>query len=637
MRFVVRVFFHAALAIALAAVLVEAHDGLAPSVTALESERATTSQIGAPNSADAAVVPIVLDDTDGDGYTNVTESGSPLCSGEVNDDNPDDALVNDGCPAVGAPETGAQCANTTDDDGDGFVNDGCPQVGAFSEAQFNIGTNPLSPCSVGSTPNPSPSWPSDFVSGGIPDSTDRVTITDLTSFLAPVRHLDSSPGNPNFNSRWDLIPGRGLFSQWININDLTALLAGSPGIPPMLGGAKAYGGPKCSEGQFSVNHIVVLMQENRSFDHYFGHLHDFDPTLDVEPEPASASNPDPTNPGGPPIQSFHQTKLCEVADLAHSWNAVHNEWDSGQMDGFTSANIDPADPTGSRSMGYYTQDELPFYYGLYDTFAIGDRYFSSLPGPTFPNRFYVLAGTSFGHIRNDLPSGGTEFSQPSIFSLLDQAGVSWKIYYSQVAFAYLFADVANNAAGHVVPIDSYFTDAQAGNLPQVAFIDPIFSTLKNFENDEHPPANVQVGEKFVADVIGALFTSPNWMSSALFLTYDEHGGYYDHVAPPAAPVPDAIPPMLQPGDVSGAFDRYGIRVPVAVVSPFAKGHFVSHVVHDHTSVLRFIENHFGLPALTNRDAASDPMLEFFDFANAPFPTPPPLPAAPVDMTRPECS
>ncbi len=185
-------------------------------------------------------------DADNDGYTNVAEAGTPLCLNASNDDSVDDAVVNDGCPAVAAPETGAQCLNATDDDGDGFVNDGCPPVGAFSEAQFNIGTGILAPCHVGAEAGPSPSWPSDFVSGGIPDSTDKITITDLTSFLAPARRLDTSPGSANFNSRWDLVPGRGLFPRWININDLTSLIAGPTGIPPMFGGPKAFNGPACT-------------------------------------------------------------------------------------------------------------------------------------------------------------------------------------------------------------------------------------------------------------------------------------------------------------------------------------------------------------------------------------------------------
>jgi phospholipase C len=380
-----------------------------------------------------------------------------------------------------------------------------------------------------------------------------------------------------------------------------------------------------------IQHVVVLMQENRSFDTYFGKLHS-EGQPKVEAEPANASNPNPLDPAGPPITAFHKADYCEVADLDHSWNGAHAEYDNGKMDGFTAANAVSADPTGSRTMGYYDRQDLPFYYSLYSTFATNDRYFSSLLSQTFPNRFYLLAGTSFGHIRNDLPPADG-FTQPTIFNLLDAAGISWAIYYSQIPFAYEFSYVRDHSAGHVFPIDQYYADAAAGNLPQVSFVDPIFIAQANVETDEHPASNVQVGEQFVSQVTNALFASPDWGSSVMFLTYDENGGFYDHVPPPAAPVPDGIPPMLQPGDAPGAFDRYGFRVPVAVISPFTKPHYVSHVVEDHTSILRFIEVRFGLPALTNRDANANPMLEYFNFSHAAFATPPALPAAPLDPAQ----
>jgi phospholipase C len=377
-----------------------------------------------------------------------------------------------------------------------------------------------------------------------------------------------------------------------------------------------------------IQHIVVLMQENRSFDTYFGQL-----PLEGQPaaagEPAGASNPNPL--GGAPITAFHKTTYCEVADLNHSWNGTHQEWDGGKMDGFTAANAVSADPTGSRTMGYYDQRDLPYYYALDNTFAIGDHYFASVLTQTFPNRFYLLAGTSFGHIRNDT-GPATGYTQPTVFNLLDAAHVSWKIYYSQVAFANLFAYVRTRQV-NVVPIDQYYVDAANGTLPQVAFVDPIFVATNTVENDEHPPSNVQVGENFSANVINALVKSPSWASSAMFLTYDEHGGFYDHMAPPPAVAPDDIPPMLQTGDVPGAFDRYGIRVPVTVISPWAKPHFVSHVVNDHTSILHFIETRFGLPTLTKRDAAANPMLEFFNFKTPALLTPPALPPAPIDPAQ----
>jgi phospholipase C len=385
-----------------------------------------------------------------------------------------------------------------------------------------------------------------------------------------------------------------------------------------------------------VDHIVVLMQENRSADNYLGQLNAFGQTgYTAEP---TTGNPDPLNPTGPPIVPFHKTTYCETSDLNHSWNGTHQEWDHGAMDGFTAANsssstsADPADPSGTRAMGYYDQNDLPFYYGLYSTFATNDRYFASVLSQTFPNRLYLYAGTSFGHIRNDIVNS----TQKSIFELLDQGGVSWKIYSDQANLSFaslLFKYVNDRKAQHLFPMSQYYADAAAGTLPNVSYVDPKFIDSPGVESDEHPPSNVQVGQKFVADVINGLMTSPNWGSSALFLTYDEHGGFYDHVAPPAAPKPDNIAPLLTASDTPGAFDRLGIRVPVAVVSPFAKSHYVSHVNDDHTSILRFIELRFGLPALTNRDLNADAMGDMFDFSTPHFASPPTLPAAVVDPAQ----
>jgi phospholipase C len=383
-----------------------------------------------------------------------------------------------------------------------------------------------------------------------------------------------------------------------------------------------------------VDHIVVLMQENRSADTYLGQLNAFgQPAYPAEP---TTGNPDPLNPTGPPIVPFHKTTYCESSDLNHSWNGTHQEWNNGAMDGFTaansssSANSDPTDPSGARTMGYYNATDLPFYYGVYNTFATNDHYFSSALTQTFPNRLYLYAGTSFGHIRNDV----VHSTQKSVFETLDAGFVSWKIYSDQTgALSFggiLFKYVNDRKAQHVFPMSQYYADAAAGTLPNVSFVDPKFLDTPKIESDEHPPSNVQVGQKFVADVINGLMASPNWSSSALFLTYDEHGGFYDHVAPPEAPKPDNIPPILQSGDTPGAFDRYGIRVPTVVVSPFSKSHYVSHVVDDHTSILRFIELRFGLPALTNRDLNADPMLDMFDFSTPHFTSPPTLPTAVVD-------
>src|SRR5262249_37822778 len=152
---------------------------------------------------------------------------------------------------------------------------------------------------------------------------------------------------------------------------------------------------------------------------------------------------------------------------------------------------------------------------------------------------FLLAATAFGHISNDFPTVGTEFSQPTIFNLLDQAGVSWKIYQSDIAFGIIYAYVRDHM-DHVRPITEYYQDAAAGTLPQVAYIDPDF--LDGGESDEHPPTNVQVGQAFVASVIGAFVQSPNWSRGALFVTYDEHGGYWDPAPPPPPRPPTPNPP-----------------------------------------------------------------------------------------------
>src|SRR5262249_37806697 len=160
-----------------------------------------------------------------------------------------------------------------------------------------------------------------------------------------------------------------------------------------------------------------LMQENRSFDSYFGRLH-FQGQPHATPEPPGARNPNPVDPTAPPIRAFHETAYCAAADLNHSWTGTHDELNGRRMDGFTAANVDPADPTGSRAMGFYDVRDLPFYYSLASSFAIGDRYFASVPGPTFPNREFLLAGTSFGNIRNVLPPAG--LPGRSIFNELDE-------------------------------------------------------------------------------------------------------------------------------------------------------------------------------------------------------------------------
>jgi phospholipase C len=385
----------------------------------------------------------------------------------------------------------------------------------------------------------------------------------------------------------------------------------------------------CAGVKNPIEHIVVIMQENRSFDHYFGHLPGHGQN-DVDVATGGTSNPPSSDGGadGGAVAWYHEQRYC-VEDTDHGWVASHRQYNGGKNDGFAITNSSNSDPTGHRGLGYYDQTDLPFYYDLISTFATSDRYFCSVLGPTYPNRMYLYAGSSFGIVTTDTnvlaPPG-----VPNLFKTLSEKGIDWKEYKSQIAATLIFPDFATDQAqaSHFVDIAEFASDAAAGTLPAVAFIDPTFLGDSTKENDEHPPANIQLGQAWVYDQVHALMTSPEWKSSALFITYDEHGGLYDHVPPPEACAPDDTAPRLNPE--LGGFDRLGFRVPLIAVSPYVKRHFVSHEVHSHTSILRFIEAKFGLPALTNRDANSDALFDLFDFDSAPDLTIPALARPPVD-------
>jgi phospholipase C len=283
------------------------------------------------------------------------------------------------------------------------------------------------------------------------------------------------------------------------------------------------------------------------------------------------------------------------------------------------------DPDGTRAMGYYDWTDLPYYYELAFQFATSDRWFSPLLSNTVPNRMYMFTGTSFGHIRPDAaPAGG--FTQKTIFQALDEAGVSWRYYYQDNSVFLAQFSIWGQDAGKVVSIANYYNDIQnPSTLPEVIFIERAGVTGL----DEHPDNNIQKGSADVAHIINSLMQSPSWSSSAFILTFDEGGGLHDHVPPQPRPLPDNIPPMLQSGDIPANFNLTGFRVPLIVVSPWTKPHFVSHTVRDYTSILRLIEVRFGVAPLTMRDASADDMEEFFDFTNPAWLTPPPMPVQPT--------
>ncbi len=381
-----------------------------------------------------------------------------------------------------------------------------------------------------------------------------------------------------------------------------------------------------------IDHVVLVMQENRTFDQYFSSL--TVPGQTVDGAAADATNPDPTTPGGT-IARFHETRYC-IDNPAESWDQVHHELDGGALDAFTTVNAadDPTnDPTGARSMGYYDETDLPYYYALARAFALSDRHFSSVLANSWTNRAFYMAGTAYGITSNVFPvqkdAAGAIY--PNLFTRLTDAHVSYAFYVQDLpSFAILSDTWARNLA-HVLPYAQYFDDAAAGTLPQVTFVEGS-DMMGGVSPDEDPPGDPQVGEAMVASIIDALEKSPHWPTAALFLSYDEQGGFYDHVVPPKACIPDDIAPILDGSTVDVPYDQYGLRVPLIVVSPYAKRGYVSHEVTDHTSILRFVEARFGLPALTHRDANAVPPFDMFDFAH-PDLSVPALPAATIDATR----
>jgi len=384
--------------------------------------------------------------------------------------------------------------------------------------------------------------------------------------------------------------------------------------------------PGTPDSNIPIENILIIMQENRAFDHYFGQLNQFGYNGEVDGLTEEMSNPDVD---GTPVPPFHQQSYC-TDDTDHEWDGAHLEWNLGQNDQFVIQNTTPGTHDGVRAMSYYDQSDLPYYYALANHFSIGDRYFSSVLGPTYPNRFFLLTGTAFGHIRNDPNTSQEEFAQFTIFDQLNEYGVTWKYYFTDRPITLLFAPMFLRNIDKMALIEDYFVDLERNRLPQVVFLESSFTG--NPSGDEHPPSDFQVGQASVAMRIDAFLQSKYWADSVLFLTYDENGGFFDHLPPPEACIPDDIPPMLEKGSYQAEYDRYGFRVPFVAISPYTKRHHVSHEVYDHTSILKFIETKFNLPALTLRDANANPFLDVFDFSNPQLEVPQ-LPPAKIDPDK----
>jgi phospholipase C len=372
-----------------------------------------------------------------------------------------------------------------------------------------------------------------------------------------------------------------------------------------------------------IEHIVVLMMENHSFDNYLGVLGRGDGLpVDAAGKPKVAL-PDGT---GQYIRSFRMPTTCQLKSLpSQSWDASHRSLGHDDNSGFVEA-------CGPVAMGYFTPQDIPFYAGLARTFPLCDRWFGSVLAQTYPNRRFLMAGTAAGIIDTKIES----ISAPPppngvIMERLEANHVSWLNYYSDLPATFLFPAFMKNRSNHLVHVDQFFTDAAAGTLPGVSYVDPAFNTDESEEN----PADIRLGEQFAAKVVHAVTHGKAWDKTLLVWLYDEHGGYYDHVLPPPAIAPDSIKPNLPPGALPGGYDRYGFRVPAAIISPYSRPNYVSHVVHDHTSVMKLIETKWNLPALTFRDANADNLLDAVDLSSRPaFAEPPSLPEPALGLTGP---
>ncbi|MFB3815265.1 MAG: phospholipase C [Terriglobales bacterium] len=438
-----------------------------------------------------------------------------------------------------------------------------------------------------------------------------------------------------------------------------ALMAAMCGCQGLTGGARRAGNPEMNV----VNHVVILMQENRSFDSYFGLMTAYRQANGIPINSSDGKINDLTGitftntvQPGIVIPAAHTGSVC-TETLTPDWAESHKMMNltdpsaagpNSPMDGFAqtaqdvaqfakSLGVNLVDQTGVRAMHFFDWNDLNYYYFMASQFAMSDAMFSPLPARTAVNRMYFHAATSHGHAHDPT----TTVPATTIWEELQAGGILWKIYITDNPpnFTYLsIFDFFNDpgTASHIVPLSEYFEDVKNGTLPAVSFIETGMASGR----DEHPsnfnpeqpgapvtPINVQVGAQYASTIINALMESPLWKESVFFWVMDEGGGMFDHVPPIRVPNPDGRRPQdLRPDDPPGDFTITGFRVPNFIVSPFAKKNFVSHTPMDFTAILGFIQARWNLRTLTERDAAMPDMTEFFDFTNPPWMAPPTPPA-----------
>ncbi|CAG8418921.1 unnamed protein product [Penicillium salamii] len=377
-----------------------------------------------------------------------------------------------------------------------------------------------------------------------------------------------------------------------------------------------------SSGMNNIKNIVVLVQENLSFDHFAGGL-DYDSSIDGPQtycNPANVSIPESAQVCANPI-----AKNIASDDPNHSISGGNMQvfgtyhpvsGAKASMDGFISEQRAsyPKDDLNraAEAINYFTPDHIPVFNAIAQNFVLFDRWFAAVPGPTNPNRAYLTSGTSHGHGKNDDDFMTSALPQKSIFEQLSDKGITWKNYEnstkSDPAFLpdALFYDwTAKNGKDNVVPISQFYTDAKAGNLPQFTWINPECCSYMSM----HPPSPINMGENFVKGIYEAVRNSPQWNETLFILTWDEHGGFADHVSPPSdVPAGDSLTYSEAAGDgkeYTFHFDRLGVRVPTVLISPWVSKGVVQHEPSGgneftHTSILKFVSELWGLDSLSPR-------------------------------------
>ena len=343
-----------------------------------------------------------------------------------------------------------------------------------------------------------------------------------------------------------------------------------------------------------IDTVVVVMMENRSFDHYVGWLADDKRYLErgksrygkrfrvngkqVQSFPGPDGAPVQTAPLLTNPAQSNPYRGCGYMDPGHGWTQGRAQRDGGFLA--------PGSGNDAFALGYYGADAMPFTAQLAREFTTFDQWHASILGPTYPNRAYLHSAQSGTYQTNMLPTATGGYDWETIWDRLGAAGVSAGYYFTDLPTLALWGP---RLGSFTHPIADYFTLAQAGKLPHVTFVDPAF--LTGNRTDDHPLADIRAGQRFVRDVFAAFARSKQWRRGAFVLTYDEWGGFYDHVRPPVLPDNRPSPDDLQ------SFVQAGFRVPAVLASPYARRGYVDHTLYDHTSVLRFLEWRFlGAPA-----------------------------------------